>query len=69
MFVSEEIDEKYEEDCSLRITQLQDAKYSLQMEMSFIFDKKEEVISNQDNLQEVSESALHSSVSRSALIP
>ena len=38
------------------------------MEMSFIFYKNEEVNSNQDNLQEVSESALISSVPRSGLI-
>ena len=38
------------------------------MEMSFIFDKNEEVNSNQDNPQEVSQSALNSSVSRSGLI-
>ena len=58
MFVSEEIDEEYEEDRSLRIVQLQDAENSFQKEMSFIFDKNEEVNSNQDNLQKMSESAL-----------
>ena len=36
--------------------------------MSFTFDKNEEVSSNQDNFQEVSESTLKSSVSRSGLI-
>lgn len=39
------------------------------MKLSFIFDKSEEVNSDQDNLQEVSESALNSNVSRSGLIP
>ena len=68
MFVSEKIDEEYEEDRSLRIAQLQDAKNSFQSEMSFIFDKNEEVNSNQDNLQEESVSALNSSVSRNGLI-
>ena len=68
MFVSEEIDEEYEEDRSLRIVQLQDAENSFQKEMSFIFDKNEEVNSNQDNLREVSEFALSSSVSWSGLI-
>ena len=58
MFVSEEIDKEYEKDRSLRIAQLQDAENSFQMEMSFIFDKNEEVNSNQDNLQKMSESAL-----------
>ena len=38
------------------------------MEMSFIFYKNEKVSSNQDNLQEVLESALNSSVSRNGLI-
>ena len=38
------------------------------MKLSFIFDKSEEVNSDQDNLQEVSESALNSNVSRSGLI-
>ena len=57
MYVSEEIDKEYEEDRSLRIAQLQDAENSFQMEMPFIFDKNEEVNSNQDNPQEVSESA------------
>ena len=38
------------------------------MEMLFIFHKNEEVNSNQDNPQEVSKSALNSSVSRSGLI-
>ena len=68
MFVSEEIDKEYEKDRSLRIAQLQDAENSFQMEMSFIFDKNKEVNSYQDNLREVSESALNSSVSRSGLI-
>ena len=68
LFVSEEIDEEYEEDRSLRIVQLQNAENSFQMEMPFIFDKNEEVISNQDNLQAASESALNSTVSRSGLI-
>ena len=57
MFVSEEIDKEYEEDRSLRIAQLQDAENSFQMEMSFMFDKNEEVNSDQDNLQKMSESA------------
>ena len=39
------------------------------MKLSFIFDKSEEVNSDQDSLQEVSESALNSNVSRSGLIP
>ena len=39
------------------------------MKLSFIFDKSEEVNSDQDNLQEVSESALNSNVSRSGPIP
>ena len=43
MFISEEIDEEYEEDCSLCIAQFQDAKNSFQMEMAFIFNKNEEV--------------------------
>ena len=68
MFVSEDIDKEYEENCSLRIAQLQDAENSFQMAMPFIFDKNEEVNSNQDNLQEVSRSALNSSVLRSGLI-
>ena len=68
MLVSEEIVEEYEEDSSLRIAQLQDVENSFQMEISFIFDKNEEVNSNQDNLREVPESALNSSVSRSAFI-
>ena len=68
MFVSKEIDEEYEEKRSSRIAQLQVAENSFQMEMSFIFDKNEEINSNQDNLQEVSESALNASVSRSSLI-
>ena len=68
MFVSEEIDEECEEDRSLCIARLQDAESSFQMEMSFIFDKNEEVNSNQDNIREVSESALNPSVSRSELI-
>ena len=68
MFVSEEIDEEYEEDRFLRIAQLQDTENSFQMEMPFIFDKNEEFNSNQDNLQEVLESALNSSVSRSGLM-
>ena len=38
------------------------------MEMSFIFYKKEEVISNQDTIQDMSESALNSIISRSRLI-
>ena len=59
MFVSEEIDEEDEEDLSLCIAQLQDAENFFQMEMSFIFDKNQEVDSNQDNLQEVSKSALN----------
>ena len=68
MFVSEEINKEYEEDRSLRIAQLQDSENSFQIEMLFIFDKNEEVNSNEDNLQKVSESALNSSVSQSGLI-
>ena len=68
-FVSEEIDEEYEEDRSLQIVQHQDAENFLQMKMSFIFDKSDEFNSDQDNLQEVSESTLNSNVSRSGLIP
>ena len=69
MFVPEEIDEENEEDGSLRIAQLQDVENSFQMEMSFIFDKNEAVNSNQgNNIQEVSDSALNSSVSRSSVI-
>ena len=68
MFVSEEIDEECEEDRSLHIAQIQDAENSFQMKMSFIFDKNEEVSSNHDNLQEVPESALNSSISKSGLI-
>ena len=69
MFVPEEIDEENEEDGSLRIAQLQDVENSFQMEMSFIFDKNEAVNSNQgNNIQEVSDSALNSSLSRSSVI-
>ena len=67
MFVSEEIDKEYEENRSLRIAQLQDMENILQMEIPFIFDKNE-VNYNQDNLQEVSDSALNSSVLQSGLI-
>ena len=51
MLVSEEIVKEYEKDSSLCIAQLQDVENSFQMEISFIFDKNEEVNSNQDNLR------------------
>lgn len=46
MFVLEEYDEEFEQDCSLRITQLQDIENPLQIEITFIFDKNERVNSN-----------------------
>lgn len=46
MFVLEEYDEEFEQDCSLRITQLQDIENPFQIEITFIFDKNERVNSN-----------------------
>ena len=68
MFVSKEINGEYKEDRSFPIAQLEDDKNFFQMEMSFIFYKNEEVNPNQDTIQDMSESALNSIISRSRLI-